>query len=57
LLAAPELYDMSADIGESYDVASAHSDVVSSLRARVIAALKTFPKEIREANTELLEAK
>ena len=57
LLAAPELYDMTIDIGESYDVASAHSDVVSSLRARIIAALKTFPKEIQEANTELLEAR
>ena len=57
LLATPELYDMTVDIGESYDVAAAHSDVVSSLRARIIAALKTFPKEIQEANTELLDAR
>ena len=57
LLAAPELYDMTVDIGESYDVAAAHPSVVGELRARIIAALKTFPKEIQEANTELLEAR
>jgi len=57
LLAAPELYDMTIDIGESYDVAAVHSDVVGSLKARIVAALKTFPKEIQEANTELLEAR
>ncbi|HSB10436.1 MAG TPA: sulfatase [Blastocatellia bacterium] len=56
-LATPELYDMSVDVGESYDVAAAHPAVVSELRLRLTSVLKTFPKEIQDANADLLEAK
>ena len=54
-LRTPELYDMSMDVGESYDVATQKSAIVAALKARVIAALRTFPKEIQETNAELLE--
>jgi arylsulfatase A len=56
-LVTPELYDMPLDLGESYDVAAEHLAVVGELKARIIAALQTFPKEIQQANSELLEAK
>jgi arylsulfatase A len=55
-LATPELFDMIVDPGESYDVAAEHAEVVTELKARIIAALRTFPKEIQQANSELLEA-
>lgn len=54
-LRTPELFDMSMDVGESYDVATQQPAVVTALKARVIAALRTFPREIQEANAELLE--
>lgn len=56
-LPKPELYDMSVDIGESYDVAPAYGSIVSELRARIVAALRSFPQEIQQANKELLEAR
>lgn len=55
-LAAPELFDMSVDAGESYDVAGQQPDIVAQLKARIIAALRTFPQEIQDANSELLTA-
>jgi arylsulfatase A-like enzyme len=55
-LAKPELYDMTVDAAESYDVAADHQDVVKELKTRIAAALKTFPEEIQKANAELLEA-
>ncbi|HXI90347.1 MAG TPA: sulfatase [Blastocatellia bacterium] len=55
-LVTPELFDMNVDLGESYDVASDQPIVVRDLRARIIAALRTFPQEIQRANSELLEA-
>jgi len=55
-LATPELFDMNVDLGESYDVAADQPIVVRDLRARIIAALRTFPQEIQRANSELLEA-
>ena len=54
-LATPELYDMNLDLSESYDVAAQNPSVVSALKARILAALRTFPEEIRQANSELLE--
>jgi arylsulfatase A len=56
-LATPELYDMSLDPGESYDVAPQHVQLVNELKARIIAALRTFPEEIQRANADLLESK
>jgi len=54
-LKAPELYDMSVDPGESYDVAANHPDIVTSLRERIAKKLQTFPDEIQKANAALLK--
>jgi arylsulfatase A len=53
-LPRPELYDLSLDVAESYDVAAAHADIVKQLQTRVAAALRTFPQEIQAANADLL---
>jgi arylsulfatase A len=55
-LAKPELFDMTIDPGESYDVAARQPGVVAELRARIIGAVRTFPQEIQQANAELLAA-
>lgn len=55
-LAKAELFDMNADLGESYDVAAEQASIVRELKTRIIAALRTFPTEIQSANAELLEA-
>jgi len=56
-LVTPELYDMNMDVAESYDVAAQHTQLVSELKARIVAALHTFPEEIRQANADLLDSK
>jgi arylsulfatase len=48
-LQTPELYDLTSDIDESYDVAPEHPDIVRDLLARVDAAVQTFPDEVRRA--------
>lgn len=53
-LAKPELFDMAVDAAESYNVAERHPDIVKEMQSRITAALKTFPEEIQQANTELL---
>jgi arylsulfatase A-like enzyme len=53
-LSKPELFDMSTDPGESFNVADRHEDVVKDLQSRIGAALKTFPAEIQKANAELM---
>jgi len=55
-LKKPELYDLTVDLGESYDLAADHPEVVKDLQARVAAALRTFPEEIQRANAELMGA-
>gem|GEM_PF-3981573 len=45
---------MTVDLGESYDLAAQQPKVVADLKTRVLAALRTFPQEIQEANAELL---
>ena len=55
ILARPELYDLTVDAGESYDLAADHPDIVKELKARIVAALRSFPDEIRNANAELIE--
>ena len=54
-LAKPELFDMTVDAAESYNVADRHPEVVKELQARIAAALKTFPEEIQQANTDLMK--
>jgi arylsulfatase len=54
-LQAAELYDLTTDSGESYNLAAGHPQVVQELRARILAALRTFPDEIKAANAELLK--
>jgi len=53
-LAKPELYDLTLDVGESYDLAADHQEVVRDLQARIAAALRSFPSEIQQANAELM---
>jgi len=54
-LKAPELYDMSLDVGENYNVAANHPDAVRDLQRRIAEKLGTFPEEIRKANADLLK--
>ena len=49
MLPRPELYDLSRDADESYDVAQQHPGVVRDMVARMEAAMKTFPPEIQKA--------
>lgn len=53
-LARPELYDMTIDAGENFNVADSHPDLVKEFQARITAALKTFPEEIQRANSDLI---
>jgi hypothetical protein len=53
-LKEPELYDMSLDDGESYDVADRNPAIVKLLQERIAEALRSFPEEIRKANAELI---
>ncbi|MBE3064625.1 MAG: sulfatase, partial [Spirochaetes bacterium] len=55
VLKNPELYDMTVDPSESYDLAADRSEVVRDIRMRIAEALKTFPQEIRDANRDLME--
>lgn len=54
LLARPELYDLSVDSGESYDMAADRQDLVIELKSKIAAALRGFPEEIQRANAELM---
>jgi len=53
-LAKPELFDMTVDPGESFNVAGRYPEVVRDLQSRIAAALKTFPEEIQKANADLM---
>jgi arylsulfatase A len=53
-LAKPELYDMTVDASESYDLAADHPEIIKTLRMRIAERLKTFPEEIQQANAELI---
>lgn len=50
-----QLYDMTTDVSESYDMALSHPEVVRDLEAKIAATLRTFPEEIQAANAELLK--
>ncbi len=49
-----QLFDLTVDAAESYDLANKHPDVVRDLEARIAQALSTFPEEIRHANADFL---
>lgn len=48
-LAKPELYDMTMDLDESYDVAPENPQVVADLQARIEKLVPGFPAEVRKA--------
>jgi arylsulfatase A len=50
----PELFDMTLDPSESFNVAKRHPEVVKQLQTRIAAVLQTFPQEIQQANADLL---
>jgi len=51
-LRAPELYDLSSDVDESYDVAPEHPDIVKNMVARMETMVAGFPGEVRAAWAE-----
>src|SRR5262249_22988710 len=53
-LPKPELYDMTLDPSESYNVADRFPEVVKQLQSRIATSLMSFPEEIRLANAELI---
>ena len=48
-LASAELYNLRSDPTESYDVASAHPEIVQNMMAKVEEIMKTFPEEVQAA--------
>jgi len=48
-LAKPELYDLSADPSESYDVAAENSPIVADIQSRIARVMATMPGNVREA--------
>jgi arylsulfatase A-like enzyme len=54
ILKTPELYNVSLDPSEGYNLAADHPDIVRDLKAAIAGALATFPREIQEANRELM---
>ena len=55
VLAKPELFDMTVDPAEAYNVAARYPDIVKQLQPRIIAKLKTFPEEIQQTNADLMK--
>jgi arylsulfatase A len=47
-----ELYDLSLDPDESYDVADAHPEIVKEIQNRIARLLPTFPESIQKAWAE-----
>ncbi len=54
-LAKPELYDLSADRSESYDVAAENPQVVAGIQARIERVMATMPEPIRQAHSEQMK--
>ncbi|MGH9672167.1 MAG: sulfatase family protein [Bryobacteraceae bacterium] len=52
-LASPELYDLSNDPDESFDVAARNLEIVNRIRASIDRQLEGFPEEVRKANAEV----
>jgi arylsulfatase len=49
-LPQPELYDLSIDPDESYDIAPERPEVVKDLQARIERLIAGFPENVREAH-------
>ncbi len=49
VLPHPELYDLSADPGESYDVGPKYPDVVARMTAKIAELITTFPEPVKSA--------
>jgi arylsulfatase len=56
-LAVPELYDLSRDPTESYDIAHLHPEIVAELSKELEELLPTFPDRVIAANDELKKKK
>ena len=50
----PELYDVVTDPQESYDVGPEHPEIVWPMRAKIDAAIQTFPWDVRDAWADTL---
>jgi arylsulfatase len=53
----PELYDLSEDPEESYDVAHLHPDLVAELQKDLDSMMTTFPPNVVEAYSALRQHK
>lgn len=51
-LRPPELYGLSGDPDESYDVAREHPDIVREIESRIERLMRTFPPDIQQAYDE-----
>ncbi len=56
-LRPPELYDLTRDVDESYDVAARHPDVVKEIEGRINRLLQGFPAPVRQAWGETLRSR
>jgi arylsulfatase A len=52
ILPHPELYNLSNDPNESYDIADQHPDVVEKMEGLIAEMIKTFPQPVQEAYAE-----
>ena len=53
----PELYDITTDVDESYDVATEHPQVVEEIQRRVDRIMEGMPEPVRAARTAVLNRK
>lgn len=57
ILPHPELYDLSTDPDESYDVAVEHPDIVAKITDKVAELIKGFPEPVQRAYAEAKQRK
>ncbi|HEV1286902.1 MAG TPA: sulfatase [Bryobacteraceae bacterium] len=56
-LPKPELYNLSNDPDESYDVAPENPQIVAQMQAKIAEMLRTFPEPVQKAWAEQMERK
>ena len=56
-LAKPELYDLTADASESYDVAAGNPAIVADIQSRIDRVMATMPEHLRRAHAEQMSRK